>query len=172
MSYDIRLVGAPELEEIFQEGGTQCVGGTREGLDSSREQVQELYARIEELTRWHDDRTRERDEARADEAESERIRDGMRDLLVGVAAGLKGDPPPNVLHDWSQLPRLAGEMRAEVERLRGLRPSLPPLPPTGSGLPRYGLRWNGPDQPIAVPMEDGYWTPWHLAENLRALGAL
>lgn len=55
----------------------------------------------------------------------------------------------------------------EVARLRGIIPELPPRPPEGEGLPRYGLRWNGPDQPVAVPMPDGYWTPWHLAEEAR-----
>ncbi|CAM3899265.1 hypothetical protein CCOS865_02167 [Pseudomonas reidholzensis] len=56
---------------------------------------------------------------------------------------------------------------AEIEELKGLRPEWPPRPPNGEGLPRYGLRWNGPQQPLAVPMVDGYWTPWHLAERLR-----
>ncbi|WLH87871.1 hypothetical protein PSH87_14335 [Pseudomonas sp. FP453] len=59
---------------------------------------------------------------------------------------------------------------AENERLRGLKPALPPRPPDGFGLPRYGLRWNGPGLPLAVQMDDGYWTPWHLAEQ-AALGA-
>lgn len=62
-------------------------------------------------------------------------------------------------------------LRAEVERLKGLRPDLPPRPPEGDGLPRYGLRWNGPGNPLAVPMDDGYWTPWHLAETLRTQNA-
>lgn len=45
-------------------------------------------------------------------------------------------------------------------------PSKPhPEAPDSEGLPRYGLRYNGPDQPLAVPMLDGYWTPWHLAEE-------
>lgn len=57
----------------------------------------------------------------------------------------------------------AKALTAENERLKGLRPELPPRPPEGEGLPRYGLRWNGPQQPLATPMEDGYWTPWHLA---------
>lgn len=57
----------------------------------------------------------------------------------------------------------------EIRRLRGLTPELPPYPPEGHGLPRYGLRWNGPEQPLAVPMDDGYWTPYHLA--LRQLHA-
>jgi len=60
------------------------------------------------------------------------------------------------------------QLLAENERLKGLQPEFPPRPPEGSGLPRYGLRWNGPQQPLAVPMEDGYWTPWHLADQLKA----
>lgn len=62
-------------------------------------------------------------------------------------------------------------LRAEVELLKGLRPDLPPRPPEGDGLPRYGLRWNGPGNPLAVPMDDGYWTPWHLADTLRTQNA-
>lgn len=56
---------------------------------------------------------------------------------------------------------------AENERLQGLKPALPPRPPEGLGLPRYGLRWNGPDIPLAVQMDDGYWTPWHLAKEVE-----
>jgi hypothetical protein len=59
-------------------------------------------------------------------------------------------------------------LRAENERLRGIQPDFPPRPPDGSGLPRYGLRWNGSQKPVATPMDDGYWTPWHLAERLKA----
>lgn len=55
--------------------------------------------------------------------------------------------------------------RREALELRGLTPALPPRPPNGDGMPRYGLRWNGPQQPLAVAMSDGYWTPWHLAER-------
>lgn len=61
---------------------------------------------------------------------------------------------------------------ADNERLRGLKPDLPPRPPEGNGLPRYGLRWNGPTEPLAVQMDDGYWTPWHLAKQIKtALGS-
>ncbi|MOA09773.1 hypothetical protein D3C78_1296270 [compost metagenome] len=52
----------------------------------------------------------------------------------------------------------------ESERLRGIKAEPPPRPPEGEGLPRYGLRWNGPSQPVCFPFEDGYWTPWHLAQ--------
>ena len=58
-------------------------------------------------------------------------------------------------------------LREECERLRGLTPEPPPRPPEGEGMPRYGLRWNGPGIPLSVPMDDGYWTPWHLAEAER-----
>lgn len=62
--------------------------------------------------------------------------------------------------------------RAEVEALRGITPELPPRPPDGGGLPRYGLRHNGQSMPVSVPLIDGYWTPRHLAiaqvEALRA----
>lgn len=57
------------------------------------------------------------------------------------------------------------QLQAECETLRGLTPEAPPRPPEGEGLPRFGLRWNGPGQPLSVPMDDGYWTPWHLANS-------
>ena len=59
------------------------------------------------------------------------------------------------------------ELRAQLERLRGITPELPPRSPEGEGLPRYGIRWNGPTEPLAVPMDDGCWTPWHLAVQRR-----
>jgi hypothetical protein len=44
---------------------------------------------------------------------------------------------------------------------------LPPRPPVEqieSDLVRYGVCWEGiPANPLLVPMEDGYWTPWHIA---------
>jgi len=65
-----------------------------------------------------------------------------------------------------------GKLRQEVEALQGIQPEMPPMPPNGKGLPRYGVRWNGPTQPLSVPKDDGFWTPWHLAqaecEKLRA----
>lgn len=30
-------------------------------------------------------------------------------------------------------------------------------------LPRYGIKWNGTNKPLATEMTDGYWTPWHMA---------
>src|SRR5690349_14633585 len=38
-------------------------------------------------------------------------------------------------------------LQGEIERLRGIQPELPPMPPAGKGLPRYGIRWNGPQSP-------------------------
>lgn len=55
------------------------------------------------------------------------------------------------------------ELEKEVERLKGIKPGLEfnQFP-----LPRFGIRWNGPKTPLAVPMDDGYWTPFHVAERL------
>lgn len=55
----------------------------------------------------------------------------------------------------------------EIKKLKGLEPELPPYPPSGEGLPRYCLRWNGPTEPLSTPFDDGYWTPWHLADVVR-----
>lgn len=65
------------------------------------------------------------------------------------------------LSDIAELEKLRGEN----ERLKGIRPEFPPFPHEGEGLPRYGIKWNGPKTPLAVPMIDGYWTPYHLAES-------
>ena len=56
------------------------------------------------------------------------------------------------------------ELQAEIEMLKGVKPELPPFPPEGKGLPRYGISWNGEYMPITKPMDGGYWTPFHLAE--------
>lgn len=32
-------------------------------------------------------------------------------------------------------------------------------------LIRYGVRWKSATEPLCVPMGDGYWTPWHLAQH-------
>lgn len=35
---------------------------------------------------------------------------------------------------------------------------------TETKLHRYGLTWNGERKPVPTLMDDGYWTPWHVAE--------
>lgn len=35
-----------------------------------------------------------------------------------------------------------------------------------SELRRYGIKWNGPESPIATEMKDGYWTPFHIAADI------
>lgn len=42
----------------------------------------------------------------------------LGELLTGVADGIKGPPADLVAHDWSNLPTLARELRAENDRLR------------------------------------------------------
>lgn len=94
--------------------------------------------------------------------EGERLRQSMLRLVtMHCAAATKNNATDAELEQY--LSAGIAQLEAECERLRGLLPEMPPRPPEGSGLPRYGLRWNGPQQPLAVPMDDGYWTPWHLA---------
>lgn len=69
------------------------------------------------------------------------------------------------LSDYIRLQAECEKLRQEVEALQGIQPEMPPMPPNGKGLPRYGVRWNGPTQPLSVPKDDGYWTPWHLAQT-------
>lgn len=41
-----------------------------------------------------------------------------------------------------------------------------------SDLTRYGLKWTGPEDFVAKPMPDGYWTPYLEAkERIEALKA-
>lgn len=44
--------------------------------------------------------------------EGRQLRDRMGRLLTGVANALKGDPPPQVWHDWSDLPDVAKKTAA------------------------------------------------------------
>ena len=37
-----------------------------------------------------------------------------------------------------------------------------------SELQRYGLEWKSDTDFIATPMSDGYWTPWHIAQERLA----
>jgi len=53
--------------------------------------------------------------------------------------------------------------------MKGITPELPPRAEHWNGpelqitgIQRYGIRWNGPQSPLAVPMNDGYWVPFHL----------
>jgi len=34
-----------------------------------------------------------------------------------------------------------------------------------SKLERFGLKWNGPKNFVVTEMKNGYWTPWHLADE-------
>lgn len=98
---------------------------------------------------------------------------GGRDIPASAAVFLPSELVSSADYDalLAERDQLYAELRrvqAENQRLRGLQPEFPPRPPEGSGLPRYGLRWNGPQLPLSVPMDDGYWTPWHLAAQLHA----
>lgn len=71
------------------------------------------------------------------------------------------------LHSKSEIAaELAGRDR-EIARLKGVKPELPLPSLDDEKLPRYGLRYNGPTEPLSTPFDDGYWTPWHLADAIR-----
>ena len=84
--------------------------------------------------------------------------------LMSDHSGAEFDPIPAIPVAASDVLALL----AEIDQLKGIQPGFPPRPPEGEGLPRYGLRWNGPQQPLATPMDDGYWTPWHLADQINS----
>ena len=92
------------------------------------------------------------------------------DALAGLAEDLRshGNFVDRISDAVAAMKKERDAALAEIERLRGLKAELPPRPgdidDTIVNLPRYGIRWNGPTEPISVPMDDGYWTPWHLAQ--------
>jgi hypothetical protein len=90
--------------------------------------------------------------------------------LVREDSGLQGMHAEDAMYDFELLatPDAVLALLSEIDQIKGLIPEWPPRPPRGEGLPRYGVRWNGPQQPLAVPMVDGYWTPWHLADQVKA----
>lgn len=82
--------------------------------------------------RWHDDLNPEKfpahragceiaaylaqiAELRAEVDEDDRLRGRLEEILTETAAALKGPPPPLTMHDWSDLPAVAREMRGELE---------------------------------------------------------
>ena len=154
---------------------------TRE-RDEARAACPDCAMWAERSARWHDDMQRaerERDEARATIAQIRRVfgnaiafDDARGDIVkmaeIAYRGACDGDKAVGALRGMT---RQRDEARAEVERLRGILPELPPRAPDGHGLPRYGLRWNGPSDPASVPMADGYWTPWHLASGAYRRGA-
>jgi hypothetical protein len=62
----------------------------------------------------------ERDRLRADVEEYDQLLTRLRDLLTGTANALKGEPGPLVLHDWSDLPKVATDVVAERDRRRAV----------------------------------------------------
>ena len=56
----------------------------------------------------------------AEIAENDALRDRLSALLTGTANALKGDPGEDRLHDWSDLPKVAGELVAENAALKAV----------------------------------------------------
>jgi hypothetical protein len=115
--------------------------------ETTLELIDELIAAKSDLTAKLAEAERERDAARAAQATSDR----RISVMIECARAQRDH---------------VDELRAEVARLKGIYPDRPAIYSAGD-LPRYGIRWNGPTQPIATPMYDGYWTPHHLAEQAR-----
>ena len=59
-------------------------------------------------------------------------------------------------------------LKQVIEKLKGIKPEkLTRIITVQAGkLPRYGIRWTSPTDPIALRMDDGYWTPYHIAQIL------
>lgn len=71
--------------------------------------------------------------------------DGPVEMLDNLSAAASGNPLPHSPY--------AG---------------IPWCPPRNSRQPqlaRYGVYWIGPERPICEPAENGYWTPWHIAQT-------
>ena len=63
-----------------------------------------------------------------------------------------------------QMQILISNLESRIAVLEGAKPELPPRPDADGDL-RYGIRWTDEKTPIAVPMDDGYWTPWHISDK-------
>ena len=63
------------------------------------------------------------------------------------------------------MPMIADAFNEKLERQQGSE---------GVELERFGLKWTGPEDFVAKPMPDGYWTPWHIAHMslVRALARI
>jgi hypothetical protein len=57
--------------------------------------------------------TVENERLREDNNEYAQINGMMQKLLVSTANALKGDPKPRHIHDWSDLPKVAKQLREE-----------------------------------------------------------
>lgn len=138
-----RLLDSPEFARILDAAratSRETVAPTSEEYDAARERLTDIAVRVcasglrgpkarAAVERIHGTLL----DAIADEwepAESVSLRERMASLLTQTADALKGDPGPLTLHDWSDLPEVAREVRAEA-----LAPVLAPV--TGLGMDAY-----------------------------------
>lgn len=105
-------------------------------------------------------------QARSLQAEVQRLCTANLDSVAVCEQALQAKTAAEQERD--QLKTEISHLQIEVTNLRGLKPEIPPMPGEDwpRELPRYGLRWNGHNQPTSVPYKDGYWTPWYLANRL------
>jgi hypothetical protein len=72
-------------------------------LAGSRAVIEQFFGEVEQLA--------------AESEDDDTLRDRLAALLTGVAAGLKGPPRPDTLHDWSDLPAKAEAARSRIAEL-------------------------------------------------------
>lgn len=133
-----------------------------------RDEVREYQARLTEVERERDTARKDAEEWRTTELERTiaQARQDLANLDADLSAerwGREEDIKCAARALTTAQARIEA-LEAENAALRGIKPEFPPRPPIGLGMPRYGIRHNGPTEPLAVPMDDGYWTPWHLAD--------
>lgn len=97
--------------------------------------------------------------------------DGEAEQLAKQLQELAGILESLQIPQWPGRVLRAAELLVRQQALASV-PAFPPRPPVTkghnnpTGLTRWGIQWNGPEQAIALPMDDGYWTPWHVADEL------
>lgn len=180
-----RIDAALSRVELERWNWEQSAKARERERDEARAEIERLRAEVEHWKGAAKEYAEVQDEARAhlaavekllpceayigDKTLAENLADWIRDLRhEAKERGEFAAAETGHANRWSVR---AHKAEAEVKRLRGLTPEFPPRPPDGEGLPRYGLRWNGPTKPLAVPLADGYWTPWHLADAAYRRGA-
>lgn len=95
-------------------------------------------------------------------------RDNAWQELREIREAIGANPEESTADEVRRVVAERDKALAQVEQLKGIKPELPPFPPQGDGLPRFGIKWNGEYEPISTPMDDGYWTPYHLAAAQNA----
>jgi hypothetical protein len=143
------------LESVMVRPGTAMIEVAH--LAGSRAAIERFFESVEQLA----------EEIQDDDA----LRDRLAALLTGVAAGLKGPPPPLTLHDWSDLPAKAEAARSRIAELEAVwhDPAKLHVNLLRSGYPRdLALHLAGATDYDAIVAENARLHRQLAAETLRA----